>query len=267
MSDLGFGIQYQRYKDNGYCIFERDRALLSWIDSSLSAARLAVSDTQNKHWFRYDGTWFVGVNVLENDEKGRVDNGPSLSGRAVDFIERFITKTELNLDKAQISVCYKGYPKASSDESEQAFGYRLRRDAAHVDGIMREGQDRYLVEYHGYIFALAMVEFSHDAAPFVVWEGSHKIMKQALSSYVANYPIEQWRSVAISDVYNQARKEIFTRCRRIELALKPGQAFVGHRHLLHGTAPWGESATSGPDGRMISFFRPETLSVAQWVLL
>lgn len=259
-------LQYQEYLDNGYIHFERDESVLAWVESSITTARLAVADKENQHWFRYGNTWFVGVNVLNNDENGRVSGGPPLLGKAVGFIESFSTTRKLSLDRAQISVCYEGYPQPSSLETDAAYGYRLRRDAAHVDGIMREGKDRYLVEYHHYIFALPMVECSHDAAPFVVWRGSHRIIQKALIAYLADYPSEQWRSVPISEVYNQARKEVFASCDRIEFDLNPGQAFVGHRHLLHGTAPWGASAEAGPDGRMICFFRPENLPLEQWVL-
>ncbi len=267
VSETALTKQIEQYTNHGFCLFEHDAAILNWVDSVLPAARKAVKAKQNQHWFRHGDTWFVGVNVLPNDRYGRLSNGPRLTGTAVNFIEKVITKKSLNLDRAQISVCYPEYPLPSSDESDSAFAYRLRRDAAHVDGIMRQGEHRYLVERHDYIFALPVTQFSHDAAPFVVWKGSHKIIQAALSNFLAGFPVAQWNTVPVNDVYNEARKKVFADCQRIELALKPGQSFVGHRHILHGTASWGSSASSGPDGRMLCFFRPESFSIKQWVLV
>jgi len=218
--------EYENFLDNGYCVFERDVALIDWINASLPAARRVVNDPKNAHWLRCGGTWFVGVNVLGNDALGRVENGLPLQGLAVEFIQSCITQTELDLDSGQLSVCYPGYPQPSEQEAESAYAYRLYRDAAHIDGIIKGGEHRYLTELHRYILAIPMVEFSNDASPFVVWEGSHKIIQQRLSSYLSDYPPDQWGNIPISDVYNAARKEVFEKCQRLELALTPGQAIV-----------------------------------------
>ena len=265
VNEQQLNTQYQHYTDNGFCLFDHDDALFAWVASSLEPARLAVSAKRNRHWFRHDNTWFVGVNALPNKKTGRIGNGPALQGGAVDFIQRYLTSGDLSVDRGQISVCYPGYPKPSIGESELAYGYRLRRDAAHIDGVMRVGVERNIVEHNDYILALPMVKFSSDAAPLVVWQGSHKIMQVALSSFLADYPVEQWSTVAITDVYTKTRKQIFANCQRIEVQFEPGQSLLGHRHLLHGTAPWGTSASAGPDGRMICFFRPQTQSLEHWV--
>jgi len=74
--------------------------------------------------------------------------------------------------------------------------------------------------------------------------------------------------VDITEVYQATRREIFETCRRIELPAKPGEAYLLHRHCLHGVAPWGATATASPDGRMIAYFRPEFAGgVAEWIKL
>ena len=49
------------------------------------------------------------------------------------------------------------------------------------------------------------------------------------------------------------RRKVFETCPRIELPAKPGEAYLLHRHCLHGVAPWPDKATAGPDGRPISY--------------
>ena len=52
--------------------------------------------------------------------------------------------------KAQLSVIFPGYPKPRTGDSEAAFEYRRKRDAAHVDGLLPIGVEKtYLVEPHG----------------------------------------------------------------------------------------------------------------------
>lgn len=256
---------YDDYRENGWCLFDYDDVLADWIRVTLPEARATVSDPRHQQWLRHDGTWFAGVNVLNNDVQGKVQNGRRLQGSAVTFIEQQLGYGLLSLDKAQLSVCYPGYPKQGKDESIAAHGYRLRRDAAHVDGLLKHNGQRYCREYHDYILAIAMVEFSHDAAPFVVWRGSHEMVRQALQKELHNHPPERWADIAITQVYTDIRKQVFEQCERLELDLKPGQAFLGHRLLLHGTAPWQAKASASADGRMICFFRPASLSIEQWL--
>ena len=49
------------------------------------------------------------------------------------------------------------------------------------------------------------------------------------------------------------------------LASSPGEAVLLHRHLLHGVAPWGETATAAPEGRMIAYLRPEFTTLRDWL--
>ena len=52
-----------------------------------------------------------------------------------------------------LSVTYPGYPVQEHESDAPAFGYRLKRDAAHIDGLIRDGPDirRFAREYHAFI--------------------------------------------------------------------------------------------------------------------
>ena len=89
--------------------------------------------------------------------QGRVAGGPPLAGAAMAFI-RDGTGLALPLHRAQVSVCYPGYPQPSAEESEAAYDFRRNRDAAHVDGLHGEGPEkrRYLKEPHAYILGITL---------------------------------------------------------------------------------------------------------------
>ena len=257
------------FLEHGFCTFATDPSLKNWVDASLSAARESVTKRENQQWLRHNATWFAGVNALDNDETGAVPSGVTLQGDAIRFIRNTLGYHNVRLDRAQVSVCYPGYPQPSADETETAFGFRLRRDAAHIDGLLREGdaRRRFLREHHGFILGIPMVSFSPDASPFVIWRGSHHLVRKSLSERLSVHPPESWNQIDLTDTYHALLKDIFDRCERVEIASGPGEAFVVHRLALHGTAPWNPGATCGPDGRMICFFRPTNLSPKQWLTL
>ena len=159
-----------------------------------------------------------------------------------------------------------GYPRQGADEDDSAFRYRRDRDAAHVDGLHRimPGRRRKLLERHAYILGIPLNDATDDAAPFVVWEGGHKIMKAAFAERFAGIPPDHWAEEDITDAYQAARREVFGACARVLIHAKVGEAFLVHRHALHGVAPW-------PDGtgrRAIAYFRPEFASgagSAEWL--
>lgn len=243
------------------------------MGKTLPAARQAVAADENQHWLRHGGTWFAGVNVLANDGQGRVKNGIALQGLVAAFLELKLGANLSALDRAQISVCYPGYPKASEDQSSTSFAYRLRRDAAHLDGLLRDPTfgdnppERYIRENHDYILGIALSEANCVAAPFVVWRGSHQKVHQHFSQYLQDIPPQKWVDVPIRETYQALRKKCFDNCDRIELPLQRGQAVVAHRLLLHGTAPWDNKASADSDGRMLCFFRPASLSPQDWLAL
>ncbi len=252
---------------NGWRLINFDPVLKAWVDKVLPCAREQVNAKRNRQWLRCNGTWFAGVNVLPNTGLGEVGDSGPLAGTAMEFIRQSLRITDFDLDPGQISVCYPGYPRAGASETPQSHRYRLRRDAAHVDGLLPEGPDRrrHLREYHAFILGIPMVAFSSDAAPFVVWEGSHEIIRQTFRSAWHKLPPEQWGDLDITEIYKQARRTIFSQCRRVLIHARPGESFVVHRLALHGTAPWRENAEAGPDGRMICFFRPQAGGPDNWL--
>ncbi|WP_171205008.1 hypothetical protein [Ruegeria sp. HKCCA0235A] len=250
----------------GWVKFPYDPVLAAWVGHALPAARAAVTDPAHADWLDCDGTWFIGVDALPNDAQGRVGQSGPLAGTAMSFIAgRY---GQLPLHKGQVSVMHPGYPRPRRGENEAAAGYRRNRDAAHVDGLRPMGPDRRrrVDEPHAWILGIPLTEASPDASPMVLWEGSHHILGAAFRRALAGTPQERLHEVDITDIYQSARREVFETCPRIELPAKPGEAYVLHRHCLHGVAPWAETASAGPDGRMIAYFRPECSGgVAEWI--
>lgn len=259
-------MQVKAFFEKGWCRFSYDPLLAEWVSQTIAVARRAVRDPENAQWLRCGGTWFVGVNALPNDTQGSVARGPNLPGKVFNFIQGSLGLTALEWDRAQISVCYPGYPRPMS-ESEAAFRYRLERDAAHVDGLLPEGPDRrrHLREHHSFVLGIPMAESSPDASPFVIWEGSHEIAREIFSKCFAGLPPERWGDEDITDPYHELRRRVFESCKRVEVWAKPGEAYIAHRLSLHGVAPWGESATATEDGRMICYFRPKLWGPRRWL--
>ncbi len=255
------------FLEKGWVRFPSDLRLLDWIEKSLPAARATVVDPANEQWHRCGGTWFAGVNVLPNDDAGAVTGGPPLSGTAVDFVHDILGLSGFTWDKAQISICYPGYPKPMEGEPDTGYRFRLKRDAAHVDGLLPEGPQRrrFLREYHGFVLGFPMVDFSEDASPLVVWEGSHEVVRDTFREIYKDYPPEDWPDIDVTEAYHDLRRRIFDTCPRVKITAKPGEAYLVHRLALHGVAPWGDSATAGPDGRMIAYFRPDIGGPADWL--
>lgn len=251
----------------GWCRFGYDAELKNWIEAALDAARATLADPDQAKWLRYRGTWFAGVNALPNDAEGAVAGGGPLKGAAVEFIASELGLKDFAWDAAQVSICYPGYPQPMDGESPGRARYRRERDAAHVDGLLPEGETRrrHLREHHGFILGIPMVDFDAAASPFVVWEGSHEIMRAAFAARFEGLDPRAWGEQDITDTYHAARERAFAECRRVELHARPGEAFLAHRLVLHGMAPWREGAVAGPDGRMICYFRPAPFGPAEWL--
>lgn len=254
------------FQTKGWIRFPHDPALAAWVSHALPIARAATADPAHAEWLDCEGTWFIGVDALPNDALGRVGQSGPLAGQAAEFIAQHYG--QLPLHKGQISVIYPGYPRPRRGEGEAATRYRRNRDAAHVDGLRPTGPDRRrrVDEPHAWILGIPLTEASADAAPMVLWEGSHIVLQRAFAHALADHPREALHEVDITDIYQAARREVFETCPRIELPAKPGEAYLLHRHCLHGVAPWGQGALAGPDGRMIVYFRPECAGgVAEWI--
>ncbi len=242
----------------GWRRFAPDADIRRWAAAALAPARAAVRDPANARWHVCEGTWFVGVDALPNGPDGAVAGSGPLTGAVIDAV---IAETGPmpDLHRAQVSVTWPGYPRPRAGENAAAFRYRRNRDAAHVDGVRAEGPDRrrYVREPHAFILGLPLTRADPDAAPLVVWEGSHRIMARAFQAAFAGHPPADWPDIDVTKPYQAARREVFETCRRIPVPARPGEAVLLHRLTVHGVAPWAAGAGAGPDGRMIAYFRPE----------
>lgn len=232
--------------------------IAAWAVAAAPVAARAVTGSA-EDW-RCGGTWFVGLDALDNDATGAV------GGAAFPWAELGLSAVDLH--RGQLSVVRAGYPKPSEAETEAAFRFRLNRDAAHLDGLIAEGPDkrRRVVEPHRWIVGMALNGADEGASPLVVWEGSHRILREALLAALHGVPEADWGRVDITQAYQDARKRVFAECPRRVLPQKVGEAVVLHRLVVHGVAPWAAGARAEAPGRMVAYFRPLMPSVAAWLL-
>ena len=246
------------FAEDGFAVYDADPSIAAWASAALPLAKVALQDKRLREtWLRCEGTWFVGVDALPTGPEGGAGETP-LSGKVIDDLNRYLSFRK-PLHKAQLSAVFPGYPKPREGESEAAFRYRLKRDAAHVDGLHAIGEERqrHLVEFHAFLLGIPINGYSADASSLVVWRNSHKIIRDALAAELKGIDPSQWPEVDLTNAYQNARRVCFDQCERIELPVAPGQSLVMHRHLLHGIAPWGSDATAPIEGRMMAYFRPE----------
>lgn len=230
-------------------------AIAAWAEAAHAAARDHLATTPEP--WRCGGTWFVGVDALPNGSNGSINATP--------FPWRALPLAPEPLHRAQLSVIRPGYPQRSPDETPAAFAFRRDRDAAHLDGLLAVGpaKRRMVKEPHAWILGLPLNLTS--AAPLSVWEGSHEILRAALLRALSPHPPETWGEVDITEAYQQARREIFATCRRVELPASPGEATLLHRLTLHGVVAWKPEDEAPPEGRMIAYLRPQLSSVEAWL--
>lgn len=243
------------YERDGFCVFDADPRVLKWAKVAKDCARSVVNDEHlRERWLRHQNTWFVGVDVLPNEWNGSIAGVP-LAGPW----HSLVTPPE-RWHKAQVSVVYKGYPKQDIGESDANHKFRIKRCAAHVDGILLEDGRRYLREPHS--FVLGMPLGCSRASPLVVWPGSHIAMGNALRAAISD---KDPNMVDLTDAYKTARAQVFEQIEPIEVHAYIGQSMLLHRHLLHGVAPWKETDTVPPEGRMIAYFRPGSNESNAWL--
>lgn len=235
----------------GWAKLPYDPQMAEWAERMGPIAIEAADNPENRsNWLRCQGTWFAGVDVLQ-------DYLP-LTGSALNAAQYATGQDKIQWGLGQVSTCYKGYPKQDAKETDGMFNYRRMRDFAHLDGLKAVGPDRrrMMEEFHGFILGIPLNETPPDAAPFVIWQGSHLIFQNMLAKTYAGIPSVEWHKVDITEIYQQTRAEIFKTCKRVEIHAHPGEAYITHRFALHGMAAWDESL-DGPDkGRMVAYFRP-----------
>ena len=229
------------------------RALADWAVAALPLAQAALAKSAEP--LRCGGTWTVGLDLLPNDDDGMVDGVP--------LPWPLFGLSPCALHRAQISAVFPGYPQPSPDETSTAFRFRSARDAAHLDGLLPIGPDRQRMvkDPHAFILGLPLAGCGAGASPLVVWEGSHEVMRAALTQALHPYPADDWANVDLSKPYQAARAAVFETCRRVEVVALPGEAVLLHRLLIHGVAPW----RSGNVPRLITYFRPALPSVQLWL--
>ncbi len=241
----------------GWASFPGEPCVRAWS----AAAWASVRHSLDGPW-RHGETWLPGVDLLANDPGGAVPGGPPLCGMAV-----AATGWRGPWHRAQVSVVREGYPRRDPDETAAAHAFRRDRDAAHLDGLLPEGpaRRRHLREPHAFVLGLPLTEADAGAAPLTVWEGSHRLMRAGFAEAFAGLEPDRWGDVDVTDLYATARREVFARCRRIELPGRPGEAVVLHRHTLHGVAPWACGARAAAAGRAVAYFRPICAQVCDWM--
>jgi hypothetical protein len=252
--------------DRGWEVFPAEPSVVDWLRSAGPAAVAASrGPALRETWLRHGGTWFVGVDALPNRSDGRVGDGPPLAGRALEAA--FAVAGRLPLHRAQVSVTYPGYPRRDPDESASAHRFRRARDAAHLDGLLPAGPEkrRHLREMHAFILGFAATDADAEAAPLVVWEGSHGIIRSAFAAAFKDVAPDDWPGIDMTGIYKAARRDVFERCARRVLPLRRGQAVLVHRHAIHGVAPWAEGARAAPEGRATIYFRPEVENARDWL--
>ena len=244
--------------EGGFIQFEATPETTAWAKAAkVEADKVLADPAMQAKWLRHGKTWFVGVDALPNDEQGAIGGIP-LRGPWEGMIPG------LPLHPAQLSVVYDGYPKKDEGESDKSHQFRLKRDAAHFDGLLAEGPQkrRFMKEPHAYILGIALTDA--EACPLVVWPGSEEIMREAFTVAFAGMPASMWSDIDVTEIYSDARNEVFECCERVELPMKVGQAVLLDRFVIHGTAPQGK-AKPPKDGRQIAFFRPQMASIRDWL--
>ena len=109
-----------------------------------------------------------------------------------------------------------------------AFKYRLKKAAAHVDGLHPIGKEkiRKLKEQHAFILGIPVTLSSKKASPLVVWEGSQKIVKHYFKKSLSNVDPNDWGNIDLTTLYHQARREIFQSCTKVEIHATTGESYI-----------------------------------------
>ena len=242
--------------ETGWTLIGPDPAIAAWAQAAHVVA-LQTLDLRAEAW-RCGGTWLVGVDALPNPPNGQLSDAP--------FPWHALPIVPEPLHRAQLSAVKPGYPQPSPNETNAAFTYRKTRDAAHLDGlILQPDGARMMQEPHHWILGIALNSCSTDASPLVVWEGSHHILRPALTNALAPHAPGDWGKIDLNPAYQAARKQVFATCTRRILPVAVGQATLLHRLTLHGVAPWPPVAQAPPEGRIIAYFRPQMARVEDWL--
>jgi len=244
------------FSQRGFAVFPPEPQTQAWAEEARRDALRALADPALDHWYACERTWFVGLDALDNDASGRVGHSQAFAGRAADFIAEHCGGWPA-LHKAQVSGVFPGYPRPRDGESDAGFRYRQKRFAAHVDGVIGKGtpKRRFVEEPHAFILGIPLTEADAGAAPLVVWDGSHHIMRRAFRKAFADCDGDPTR-LDVTEIYQAARATVFDECVPVPVVAPPGGAMVLHRLVVHGVGLWAPGAKAAPEGRLIAYFRP-----------
>ena len=253
------------FGDTGYIEFKHDEQIVKWAEyAGKKGNEILANSSQLAKWLQCEGTWFVGVDVLPNDSGGNFKEV-----KFPDIFKRLMEKINLkSYHKAQLSVIFPGYPKPRAGDSEAAYKYRLKRDAAHVDGLLPIGTNkrRHLIEAHGIILGIPLNNTHSGASPIVVWEGSHLIMQKEFSNLLSKVAPSGWKDIDLTDTYKKARRNCFENCKRVVIESPVGTGYALHPLLLHGITPWvSPSKGLESSNRQVAYFRPLLNNVQDWL--
>ena len=136
-----------------------------------------------------------------------------------------------------------------------------------MDGILPIGYSkrRYAKEYHAFILGIPLVNFNEFAAPVVVWEGSHRIIRTFLSRVLTKNTVKLWDNLDITEIYQEARKEVLSKCKKRIINVPLGGSYILHRLAVHGIMPWEKKGKSENNSRMVAYFRPVLKDPKFWL--
>ena len=158
--------------ENGWCFLNTDNDHYDWINEAKKQIKFKFSQNVIKDQdFRSGSTWFVGTNFLDNNSQGKIGSR-QLSKKIINNISSYFGTKIQYWDKGQVSICWPGYPKKDTLESEKSFNFRIKRFASHIDGIIPLGSKkrRFAKEYHAFILGLPIMNNFKNNASLVVWE-------------------------------------------------------------------------------------------------
>ena len=67
----------------GYARIPHCPETAAWAEHARDVGRAALGNSELAQWYRYEKTWFAGVNALGNQSDGQLAGGPPLTGLAM----------------------------------------------------------------------------------------------------------------------------------------------------------------------------------------
>ena len=265
--------------ENGWCFLNTDNDHYDWINEAKKQIKFKFSQNVIKDQdLRSGSTWFVGTNFLDNNSQGKI-GARQFSKKIINNISSYFGTKIQYWDKGQVSICWPGYPKKDTLESEKSFNFRIKRFASHIDGIIPLGSKkrRFAKEYHAFILGLPIMNNFKNNASLVVWEGSHKIFRNFFRNIYEGVSSNKISHIDITELYNECRNKVFTKCNVKKIVPNFKQPYLLDRHLLHGIDQWKDqnfgsyvikhknSVNNLSNGRIVVYFRPVFSDPYDWI--